>query len=74
MVSMHQQKLDLCPFIDHDQPGCRSHFSVVHLAQAFDACVGGFQSCPQYYKLMKDHPTRLIAITAHGRNLQSTGS
>jgi len=63
-----------CPFIDDDDPQCGSHFTLGHLSQAFGDCFGSYRRCPNYYRLLRKHPERLILPTVHGRPLQPTGT
>lgn len=66
--------LDDCPFIDDDDPRCADHFRLARLSRAFGECFDGYRACPVYYKLVREQPQRLIAITHHGMPLQPTGS
>jgi len=63
-----------CPFIDLDDERCNDHFTLGHLSQAFGACFGNYESCPNYYRLAKRHPGHLVRLTHHGRTLKPTGS
>lgn len=63
-----------CPFIDLDDPHCRSHFTLGRLDAAFGDCFDGYRRCPNFYRLLNRYPQRLINITAHGRPLQPTGT
>ncbi|MBI1368059.1 MAG: hypothetical protein GC162_05335 [Planctomycetes bacterium] len=65
---------DDCPFIDDDDARCRSHFTLDHLNEALSVCMGGYHGCATYWRLRREHPQRLIALTAHGQPLQPTGS
>lgn len=66
--------LDTCPFIDDDDPGCAERFTLNHISEAMTGCVGGYRSCPNFWRLARRHPQRLVMITAHGRPLQPTGT
>ena len=65
---------DTCPFIDLGDPRCESRFTLQHLSDAFRLCVGGYRSCPNFYRLSQEHPHYLIKITQDGRALQPTGT
>jgi benzoyl-CoA reductase/2-hydroxyglutaryl-CoA dehydratase subunit BcrC/BadD/HgdB len=69
----HALALDACPYIDLDDARCSSHFTLDHLAEAFDQCVGNYRACPNFYRLTKEQPRAVIGLTVHGRNLQSAG-
>lgn len=74
MSSARTEPLNACPFIDADDLRCDRRFSLMHLSEALGVCVDGYRSCPTYWRLMREHPTRLTHLTAHGQPLQPTGS
>ena len=74
MARRPHQPVDACPFIDDGDPQCAAHFTLDHIGDAMDQCIGGYRSCANYWRLARRNPERLIVITAHGRPLQPTGT
>lgn len=73
MIPLESHGDDLCPFIDLDDPRCRSHFTLETLSHAFGHCVEDPARCPHYFHMFAAHP-RFFALSCDGRPLQPTGS
>jgi len=71
---MNQGRRESCPFIDADDPRCRSRFTIDHMSEAFGVCLGAYRTCPNFYRLLQLRPQRTLHMTVHGRPLSSTGS
>lgn len=68
------QTADACPFIEHGEPGCNSHFTLGKLRQAFGDCFGDYRQCSQFHKILTGSSHPVVSVTVHGRDLQPTGS
>jgi hypothetical protein len=58
---------EACPFIELGDPDCSRHFTLTRLTDAFGVCFGNFRHCPNFYRLLHDHPNRLVTLSVHGR-------
>ena len=47
-----------CPFLNRSDVRCSSHFSLDHLSDAFDQCMGAYQACPVYLELLAERRER----------------
>ncbi|MDD4891532.1 MAG: hypothetical protein PHU85_16560 [Phycisphaerae bacterium] len=53
-----------CPFLDEADTRCAGHFNLNHLAEAFTQCLGRYQACPVYQRLMRDRAVSMSLATA----------
>lgn len=63
-----------CPFVEHGDHRCDSHFSLGRISEAFGDCFGDYRQCSQFQQLLTGSPNPVIAVTVHGRTLQPTGT
>jgi hypothetical protein len=54
----------ICPLLEQTDPRCADHFSINNLSDAFTHCVGRFQSCPVYQRMVRDRAGHIGAIHA----------
>ena len=79
MTRLMESESTVCPFLDHDDARCASHFSLGRISEAFDTCVNRHLGCPTYYRLLREQ-TLVTNLTLHGqsfaaqRELRATGA
>ena len=56
----------ICPFLEEADARCGDHFSLTRLSDAFTHCVGRYQACPVYQRLLHDR-----AASMHPRSTQA---
>ncbi len=64
----------ICPLLELADPRCAAHFNLTNLSDAFTHCVGRYQACPVYQRLLRDRacaianpPPMAIAAPPSGR-------
>ena len=75
MPSKHNQS-QTCPFIDDGYVSCASRFTLAHLDEACDVCLGSYNTCQVYHRLsgIQRNPSLDMRINGQAVELRPTGS